>query len=184
MPRVNWRILALAAGSGLVVWLVIGIVLAGGGAGPPPGSAPITLRNGRVNGNRISTKSWTFSYAKAQMSPDGTFATVWGVKNGVLFKHGKPYLRISAQEVSVNTQDFDFTALGQVHVVEVHPKEGTPRSFDTDLVEWANGTKILSLPHPSFIRSKGELLKVASLNVNFNTNVIHFGKISGGVLAP
>lgn len=183
MPRINWRALAFAAGAALIVWLVVGIVLAGRGAPPPPGTQPITLRNGQVNANHISTKRWTFSYKRAQMSADGTFATVWGVKNGILFKHGKPYLRISAQEVSVNTQDFDFTALGDVHIVEVHPKDGAPRSFDTDLVEWTNATQLLALPHPSLIRSKGELLKVASLNVDFKTNVIHLGKISGGILA-
>jgi hypothetical protein len=185
IKRVDWRAVAVVAGVVLAVWFVVGFVLAGREAAPPPpGSQPLTLHGGRVVGNRVSTRSWTFDYQKAQMSPDGTFATIDGVRHGVLYKKGKPYLSIAAQHVSINTQTFDFTATGDVHIEQLNAKDGVNRSFDTDLVQWSNATKILSLPHPSLFKTGDQILKVASITVNFNTNDIHMGKIEGAVQAP
>lgn len=184
MRRWNWKRIGWFAGAVLAIWLVAGIMLAGRDVPPPPGSQPITLRGGRVTGNRISTRSWTFRYTHAEMSPDGILATLDGVKNGVLYKKGKPYLSIAAQHVSVNTQTFDFTATGDVHVEALHPKDRIGKSFDTDLVQWVNATKMLQMPHPSLFRTGDQLLKVATITVDFNRNVIHLGKISGSVEAP
>lgn len=185
MKRFNWRLAAVCVAAALVIWIVVGVVLAGRDVPPaPPGSQPITLFGGRVNGNRISTKSWTFEYKKAQMSPDGVVATVDGVKRGIIYKKGKPYLSITAEHVQINTQTFDFTATGDVHVAELRPKNGMTRSFDTDLVEWLNSTKMLTLRHPSIVRTGDQVLRVSSLTVDFDKNVIHMGKISGNVQAP
>lgn len=181
----NWKRIGWIAGALAIVWLIAGIILAGREPAPaPPGSAPITLRGGRVSANRISTRSWTFDYTHAEMSPDGILATLDGVKNGVLYKKGKPYLSIAAQHVSVNTQTFDFTATGDVHVEALHPADRIRKSFDTDLVQWVNATKMLQLTHPSLFQSGGQTLKVSTITVDFNKNEIHLGKISGGVEAP
>jgi hypothetical protein len=183
--RINWKLVGLVAGGVFVAWFVIELILAGRGTPPPPpGSQPVTMRGGRVTGNRISTRSWTFDYERAQMSPDGTLATVDGVRHGVLYKKGKPYLSIAAQHVQVNTQTFDFTATGDVHLEQLNPKDGIKRGFDTDLVQWVNATKMLSLTHPSLFRTGDQVLKVATITVNFNTNDIHMGKIEGSVKAP
>lgn len=185
MRNVNWRTIAVVAVVLIAVWFTIGIMLAGReNAPPPPGSQPVTLHGGQVRGNRISTRSWTFDYKSAQMSPDGTIATVDGVHHGVLYKKGKPYLGIAAQHVSVNTQTFDFTAIGDVHLEYLQPKDQVKRSFDTDLVQWTNATKILLLSHPSIIRTGDQTLKVATITVDFNKNEVHLGKIEGSVQAP
>ena len=182
---VPWKKVAWIAAGVLAVWVVVGIILAGNEPGNiPPNSTPITLHGGRVTGHRISTRSWDFDYKSAQMSPDGTLATVDGVKHGILYKKGKPYLSISAEHVSINTQTFDFTAIGDVHVAAINPKEGFAESFDTDYVQWTNSIKTLDLDHPTILRTGDQVLKVASITVNFNTNQIHTGKISGSVKAP
>ena len=180
----NWKRIGWIAGIIFAVWMVIGIMLAGRDVPPPPGAQPITLKGGRVTGNRVSTRSWTFDYTKAQMSPDGILATLDGVKNGILYKKGKQYLSIAAEHVSVNTQTFDFTATGDVHIEALHPSDGISKSFDSDLVQWVNATKILELPHPSLLRTGGQTLKVATISVDFNKDEIHLGKISGSVEAP
>jgi hypothetical protein len=182
--RIPWKTVAWIAGAVLVVWLVTGIILAGREAAPPPGTQPVTLRGGKVTGNRISTRSWTFEYKKAEMSPDGTFATLDGVRNGILYKKGKPYLSISAEHASVNTQTFDFTATGDVHVTALNPSDGVSKSFDTDLVQWTNATKLLTLSHQSIFRTGGQVLKVANITVDFNKDEVHLGKVDGVIEAP
>ena len=185
MKNLNWRRVAFVAGGVLVVWLIVGIILAGREPAPPaPGNQPILLHGGRVSGNRISTRSWTFDYKSAQMSPDGNLATIDGVKHGVLFKKGKPYLSIAAEHVTLNTLTFDFTAIGDVHVAELNPKDGIKKSFDSDFLEWTNALKKLTMTHPSLFHSGNQLLKVATIDVDFNTDSIHMGKIEGSVEVP
>lgn len=184
MHRWNWKRIGLIAGAIFIVWMTAGIILSGHDVPPPPGAQPITLRGGRVTGNRISTRSFSFEYTHAQMSPDGTLATLDGVKNGVLFKKGKPYLSLSAQHVSLNTQTFDFTATGDVHIEALNPSDGISKSFDTDLVQWINATKMLELTHPCLFRTNGRTLKVATIAVDFNKDQVHLGKITGTVEAP
>ena len=58
---------------------------------------------------------------------------------------------------------------------------GVSRSFDTDLIQWVNATKTLTLPHPSIVRTGDQTLKVSSVIVNFNTGAIRFAGVSGGV---
>ncbi len=149
-----WRWAAYIGGGALVIWLIVGIILAGIGTPPlPPDQTGITLRGGRVQGNRIATKSWSFDYKDAQLSPDGTTGTVEGVRDGVVFKHGKPYLKITAQRISVDTMSLNFTAIGKVTVAMI----GDPlkRSFDTDLVIWTNATKLLHDAAPELLALRG-----------------------------
>lgn len=182
--RWNWKRAAWIVGGVLVVWIVVGLILSGRDLPPPPPAQNIVINTCHIRGNRISTRSWSFSCERAQISPDGVTATIDGVKDGILYKKGKPYLKMAAQHVTVNTQTFDFTATGDVHIEALHPSDGISKSFDTDLVQWVNSTKLLQLTHPSLFRTAGQTLKVATITVNFNTNDIHLGKIEGSVEAP
>ncbi|HTU69183.1 MAG TPA: hypothetical protein VMF11_02590 [Candidatus Baltobacteraceae bacterium] len=176
--RIKWRWVALAAGGVLAIYVIVEVILAGIGTPPlPPDQTGITLRGGHVLGNRITTKSWSFDYTTAQLSPDGTVGTVEGVHDGIVFKHGKPYLRITAERISVDTLSLNFTAIGKVTVTLI----GDPlkRSFDTDLVIWTNGSKMLLMQHPSFLHSGHHTLEFGSVAINFATDQIHFGSIEG-----
>ena len=136
-----WKRLALVAGLAFGVYVVVEIVLAGGGTPPlPPNQSPIDLRGGHVLNNHIATKSWSFDYDHARLSPDGLSGSVDGVRNGIVFRKGKPYLRISAKHVQLNIQSLDFTAVGKVHVERIDDPER--RAFDTDLVTWTNDAKV------------------------------------------
>jgi len=179
--RWNWKRIAWIIAGIFLVWIVVGIILAGRDVPAPPGAQNIVIKDCRIKGNRISTRSWSFSCQKAQLSPDGVMATIDGVKDGVLYKNGKPYLSVSAQHVSLNTQTFDFTATGDVHVEALHPTDNVSKSFDTDLVQWINATKLLQLPHQCLFQTNGQTLRVASITVDFNKTQIHLGKINGYV---
>lgn len=180
MKRVRWRTVGWLAALAFVALIVYEVIAASQEpAPPPPGQQPVILSHGHVTGNHISSKSWSFDYERVQTSPDGAIATIDGVKHGVLFKKGKPYLTLSAQHVSVNTQTFDFTATGQVHVEDAR-KTSERRSFDTDLVQWVNATKMLTLPHTSLIRTGDQVLKVDTIDVDFNKTEVKTGPVRGG----
>lgn len=175
-----WKRLALVAGLLFGVYVVVEIILAGGGAPPPPpNQAPIDLRGGHVLNNHIATKSWSFDYDHARLSSDGLSGSVDGVRNGIVFRKGKPYLRISAKHVQLNVQSLDFTAVGKVHIEQI--ADAQQRSFDTDLVTWTNDAKLLRMPHPSYVRSGGQTLRIDGITVNFDDNTVHLGKVNGGV---
>ncbi|HUA09047.1 MAG TPA: hypothetical protein VMA98_07200 [Candidatus Acidoferrales bacterium] len=178
--RFNWRWVAGIAGGALLIWIVVGVILAGRNIPPlPPDQVGITLRGGRVQGNRIATKSWSFDYQDAQLSPDGTNGTIEGVRDGVVYKKGKPYLRITAERITIDTLSLNFTAIGKVTITLV----GDPlkRSFDTDLVVWTNSTKMLALQHPSYVHSHDHTMALSSVTIDFNKDQIHFGSIQGSM---
>lgn len=114
------------------------------------------------------------------MSADESKAEVDGIHSGVLYKDGKPYLRIAAKHISANTVSFDFVATGDVHIEQMGTASGK-RSFDTDLVQWNNTTKLLTLAHPSIIRTGAESLRVSSIVVDFGKSLIRLGRIEGSV---
>jgi hypothetical protein len=176
--RIRWRWIAAAGGAAVAIWVIVEVILAGIGTPPLPNDQMgITLRGGRVQGSRIVTKAWSFDYHDAQLSPDGTTGTVDGVHDGVVFRHGKPYLKITAQRISVDTTSLNFTALGKVTVVVI--SDPLKRSFDTDLVQWTNGTKLLLMPHPSYLHSEAHTLEFSSVTIDFGKDQIHFGAIQG-----
>lgn len=178
--KLVWKRIAIVAGGLLVVWVVVEIAIAGGGAPPPPpSSVSMNLHGGHVVTNRISTKSWTFDYERAQLSPDGLTGSVDGVRNGIVFRKGKPYLRISAEHVQVDVGNLDFTAVGKVHVERINDPDR--RSFDTDLVSWTNNAQLLHMDHPVYVHSGNQTLRIDGLTVDFDANTIHLGKVAGGL---
>jgi hypothetical protein len=180
LRRATWKRIALLAGIALTIYVVVEIVLAGEGVAPiPPSSVPISLHGGHVMTNRITTKSWSFDYDKAQLAPDGLSGSVDGVRNGIVFKKGKPYLRVSAKHVQLDIQNLDFTAIGKVHIEMIG--DPTHRSFDTDLVTWTNNAKLLHMDHPAYVHSGDQTLRIDGITVDFDANTVHFGKLNGGI---
>jgi hypothetical protein len=176
--RINWRLIALIASGAVAIWVTVEVILAGFGTPPlPPDQMGITLRGGKVQGSRIVTKAWSFDYHDAQLSPDGTTGTVDGVHDGIVFKHGKPYLKITAERISVDTMSLNFTAIGKVTVVMID--DPLKRSFNTDLVQWTNSTKLLLMPHPSYLHSETHVLAFSSITIDFGKDQIHFGSVEG-----
>ncbi len=170
-----------------MLWLVLivailgilaeGVVLSGRDLPPPPGAQPVVLGAGGVTAHKMSTKSWSLFYDRAQTSPDGSLAEIDGIHNGVFYRKGKPYITLTARHVSVNTLSNDFTATGDVHVTEIKGKAS--RTFDTDLIVWTNATKLLTLNHPSVIKTGKAVMTVANATFNVQTGDVHLGKIGG-----
>lgn len=177
----GWKQYLVASGVVFAIYVTLGIVFAGsGGTIPiPPANVPIQMYGARIANNRINTKAWSFDYAHAQLSPDATTGTVEGIRNGIVFKKGKPDLRISAEKITLDTQTLDFTAIGKVHVEKIDDPQH--RSFDTDLVTWTNNAKLMRLDHPAFVHSGNQTLKLEGVTVDFDAESFHLGKMNGGV---
>uniref|UniRef100_E6Q3V2 LPS export ABC transporter periplasmic protein LptC n=1 Tax=mine drainage metagenome TaxID=410659 RepID=E6Q3V2_9ZZZZ len=179
--RIGQREIAIAIGTLVGIWLVGGFIIAGLGPVPePPGLQPIVLKGGKVRGNRIATKSWSFDYTRARLSPDGTNGNIQGVRHGIILRKGKPYAELSAEDIEVNTQTLDFTAIGKVHIVRLHDPQ--KRSFDTDFANWINSIQTLTMPHPSYFHTGGATLKVAKITMNFKTGAVKLSGVSGNIL--
>jgi len=181
--RIKWRPVLIVVGAALAIYLIVGVILAGKNTPPLPSAQNgITLLGGRVRGNRITTKSWSFDYTSAQLSADGATGTIEGVRDGIVYKKSKPYLRITAQRISIDTLSLNFTAIGKVTVELI----GDPlkRSFDTDLVVWTNATKLLKMEHTSYLHAGGQTMAFNSITVNFATDKIHFSGIDGSTEIP
>lgn len=176
----TWRQYATLAGIALGLYLLVGILLAGNGIAPiPPASVPVNFHGGHVLGNRITTRSWSFDYDHAELSPDGQSGSVEGIHDGIVFRKGKPYLKISAERITLDMQSLDFTAVGKVHVELLNDVQH--RSFDTDLVTWTNDAKLMHMDHPSYVHSGKETLRIDSITVDFDAETFHLGKLNGGV---
>lgn len=178
--RWSWKRWLAIGGAALAIYLVVGVVLAGRGSIPlPPANVPLTFHGGIARGNRITTKSWSFDYQRAQLSPDGNRGSVEGIRDGIVFRKGKPYLKISAQKITLDLESLDFTAIGKVHVAYIDDKQ--KRSFDTDLVQWTNDAKLMQMTHPAYVHSGNQTLRVDGITVDFDANTFHLGKLTGGV---
>jgi hypothetical protein len=177
----RWKEYVIAAGVIFAIYVTLGIVFAGsGGSIPvPPANVPIQMYGATIANNRINTKAWSFDYDHAQLSPDASTGTVEGIRNGIVFKKGKPDLKISAEKITLDTQSLDFTAIGKVHVEKIDDKQ--KRSFDTDLVTWTNNAKLMRLDHGGYVHSGTETLTLGPTTVDFDAETFHIGKLNGGV---
>ncbi len=176
----TWKEYAIAGGVVFALWMAIGILLAGGGVAPlPPSNVPVQMNGGQITAHRITTRSWSFDYDHAQLSPNAENGTVEGIRNGIVFRKGKPYLKISAEKVTLDLQSLDFTAVGKVHVERIDDPQH--RSFDTDLVTWTNDARMLHMDHPAYVHSGDQTLRVDAITVDFDEDTFHIGKLNGGV---
>ena len=163
---------------GLFAYGVLRVYLAGFDALPPPqNSVPVVVGHGIARGERLTSHSWSIDYDKITTSEDQTFVTVDGVRNGIVYKNGKPYLKIRAAHVSVNMVTHDFTATGPIHIESLNKQK--PRSFDTNSATWTDASQQLELSSPIVVTSPGTSLHVQRLSLDVRTGRLHLEHIDG-----
>jgi hypothetical protein len=169
------------AGLAVAGYLAYGVYHAGLNETPPPPSSPeIVFHDGRANGQRITTRSWTADYDRVVSNGDQTALELDGVRNGIIYRAGKPYLRVRAAHMSVNTITRDFTASGPIHADTVSTKPH--RSFDTTSAIWNDASQELTLSqHVTIGTGAPHPLEVGSLTFSVKTGKLEMREIAGPV---
>ncbi|MGP6158436.1 MAG: hypothetical protein ACLPYS_13185 [Vulcanimicrobiaceae bacterium] len=173
--------LRLAAILAVVAFLAFGIYRAGLNEMPPPPSTPeVLFHRGVANGQRVESKSWSADYDKIVANQDQTMLEVDGIHHGLIYRKGKPYLRVRATHMSINTVSHDFTATGPVHVETVDHKP--ERAFDMSSAVWNDATQELTLSGNIRVSTgAARPLRVDQLNFNIRTGDLELVHVSGPV---
>lgn len=174
------RAIAIVVAAG-AAYVGVGVYRAGLNETPPPPSNPqIVFHNGRASGQRITTRSWTAEYDRIVSNGDQTALELDGVRNGTIYRKGKPYLHVRAAHLSVNTVSRDFTASGSIHAETVATNPS--RSFDTTSAIWNDGAQRLSMPQHVTIRSgAAHPLEVGSLTLAIKTGDVELHDVAGPI---
>jgi hypothetical protein len=173
--RVLYGALAIFA-----AWFALETYLAGREYVPPfAATQPITLQSGAARGERITTHSWSIAYDKITTNADQTFVDVEGVHSGLIYRKGKPWLRVRARHMSINMLTHDFTASGPLHVETVD--RGKPRSFDTTSAIWSETQQQLTFNEPSTLTTRGGKLRIDRMSLEVKSGKVHLERVSGGM---
>ena len=141
------RILVIVLCSALCAFVGYGILRAGDDEKPTPTSDPeIVFAGGKIFGRRITTKSWTASFDKILSSPDQSVLDVQNVHDGVIYKRGKPYMRVRTQHMTVNTVTHDFSMTGPTEMETIGARP--TKKFTTTAAVWNDTLKTLTLSQP------------------------------------
>ncbi len=176
----NMKRAITGASIGLLLFVVIGIYWAGRDeVNPPAATGPVVLSHGLARGERITSHSWSLDYDKITTSPDQTFIQVDGIRDGVIFRKGKPYLRLRAAHVNVNMVTHDFTARGPIHIESAGPHDSHFHAFDTTSIDWIDGEQQLELTDPIVVSAPGATLHVQKLTLNVRTGELRIDQPDG-----
>ena len=166
----------VAVAVALLAWVIVQTTHAGSDIPAPMAGQQTQLSGGAVNGRRIDGKSWSLDYDTATMSQDGSIADIDNVKNGVLLRNGKPYMRMTAHHVTANVTYNDFVVTGPVHFTEVG---GQHRRLDTVGAHYIGADHTLHLDAPLTIVDGAMTVRVKNAVVNFSTGQTTIGRIVG-----
>src|SRR5664279_2589093 len=163
---------------GLLIWVGVGIYRAGGDVPPPSTAQETKLTSGHAEGRRIDGKpSWSLDYDRIVASADTTIATLYNVRHGIIYKRGKPFMKIVAQQVVVNTLSNDFVVTGPMQLTEIDGLHD--RRLTSDAANYSGAMQTLILSHPSKISSDGARVTVATATVNFRSGDMSLGPLVG-----
>jgi hypothetical protein len=163
---------------GLLIWVGVGIYRAGGDVPPPSTSQETKLTAGHAEGRRIDGKpSWSLDYDRIVASADTTMATLYNVRHGTIYKRGKPFMKILAKQVVVNTLSNDFVVTGPMQLTEIDGRHD--RRLTSDAANYSSALETLILSHPAKISSDGARVTVATATVNFRSGDMNFGPLVG-----
>ena len=172
---------ALIAGGALVAYLGYGIWAAGReDLILPQSNGPVLFKQGSAIGQRLEGRSWSVDYERISTSSDQVSLDLYGVKHGIIFRDGKPYLGVTAKRLTINTVTRDFNASGKLHIETLGKKP--VRTFDTEAANWSDSQRTLTIPDRAKIGTGASLpLLVGSAVFNVRTGELEMHQVAGAV---
>jgi hypothetical protein len=172
------RALITASALALTIWCAVSIYRAGGDVPAPPTTPQTKLTVGHAEGRRIDGKpSWSLDYDKVVTNTDLSTATLDGVHNGEIYKHGLPFMKLTAKHMVINTITNDFTITGPFQLVENDGKH--QRTLTSDAATYTGFDQTLLLTHPSNIKNDGVNLAMKNAKINLKTGDTTMGPLIG-----
>jgi hypothetical protein len=170
------RVVLVLVALAVCTWIAYETVHAGEDVPPATPSALTHLSAGKASDKRIDGKSWSLDYDSATMSADGTTAEIANVRDGVINRNGKPYMRVRAQHITANLALNDFLVTGPVVFSEIG---GQQRTLVTNGAHYMGYNHTLDLANRVTIRSGRIHLIVDHATINFATGDTVLGRIVG-----
>ncbi|MBC5800158.1 MAG: hypothetical protein GIX03_00410 [Candidatus Eremiobacteraeota bacterium] len=177
----RWKGVLWAAAAAFIAYVAVGIYRAGQNElRPPNANAQIVFKGGAISGRRITTRSWSADYDRIVSNADQTLLNVDGVHNGIVYKKGRPYIRLRAAHMAVNTITHDFTVSGSLHAETTAAQPA--RSFDTTSAMWNDARQELTLDKRVVIHTAGgEPLTIASAVFDVKTGLLDVHGLRGPI---
>jgi hypothetical protein len=175
-PRRALVLVAAAALGGYITW---GVINAGDDSTPPPSQVPIAISGGNAAGHRLTTPSWTVLYDHIEASSDASYINARGVRDAVIYRHGKPYIHLTADHIEANMATKDFTATG--HLRASQTTGGVTRTFATGTASWSDATQHLLMPNLIHLHMQNATVVVNGMTFDVKTGQIHVGAINGNM---
>ena len=171
----------MLAAVALLAYVGYGIYDAGRDERPAPlPNSNISFRKGHASGQRVKFRSWAADYDTIVSNADQTILDIQNVRNGTIFKNGKPYMHVRAAHMTVNTITHDFAETGPMHAETVGSQPA--RTFDTDSAVWNDARQTLTFSKRVVVHTgSGDPLTVGSLTLDIKTGAVDIHDIDGPV---
>lgn len=163
-------------------YIAWGVTTAGNDATEAPRQVPIAIDGGSAAGHRYTTPSWTILYDHIEASTDSNFINARGIRDAVIYRHGKPYIHLTADHVEINLASKDFSATGHLHAVQ--NSNGITKTFETGTASWTDATQALVMPNVIKLRMQGISILLHGLTFNVKTGTVKGGSLTAHMQNP
>lgn len=116
-------------------------------------------------------------YDHVEVNPETGYLDARGVHDAVIFRQGKPFLHLIADEIEANLTSKDFTASG--HLRAKQSLNGVTRTFSTSSASWSDATQRFTMADQIRLQSQGATLLVNGLTIDMKTGEMHLGSLNG-----
>lgn len=140
-----------------------------------PGANQMVM-HGIVSQGSNGQSGWHFEASQSEISPDGFTTTYHGVRNATFFRDGRPSYHLTANVVTVDSRDQNYSANGGVHVWSTD--KALPDDLQTDDAYWNQASQLLTCPGPTSFLYRGTKMHTTHMTVNLQTGASQLGDTS------
>jgi LPS export ABC transporter protein LptC len=119
---------------------------------------------------------WKFEAASSEISPDGYTTTYHNVRNATFLRDGKPAYRLTANVVTVDSRNQNYSASGGVHVWSTTPT--LPEELQTENAYWDQSSQTLTCTTATRFVYHGTVMHTTHMTVNMKTGASQLGDTS------